>query len=1045
MGGKTKLFFKYWLLSSIFLCFISITLGISGAAFAQDDNADGLILEEIVVTGSRIVRNNNESASPIVTVDETLFKNSATSSIEVQLNKLPQFTPTVDLPTNGGDIQPNARNTPGEATVALRGIGSNRTLVLINGRRGTPSNALGVVDINTIPSAAIEYAEVISGGASSIYGADAMAGVLNFIMRENFEGVEIDAQMGITQEGDNFEYQVSGIIGSNIADDRGNVSVAFQYTDRDDAFQRDRDWYKELWANPSIAGTNFWSPASGFSTTGSNPPAVGVVNSVIDGATFDTFPAGISIFVDDNGNAFTGLGLREERGAPGVSGTDIIDGYQFILQDNGAMGVNFNDAYLIFPMERYNMFGNGHYEINDYVGLFAQGYFSKVSTQTIQAAAPFHAGWSVNLDPTINRDLIPPELLTILDSRPNPDDTFGLKAYVPFNRYSETDVFTFNIVAGLKGVIPGIDWTWEAFGSHGEAETTVLQTGFLSLQRGRAIMTLPNFGQGASIQGNSDFGGFGAATGTCASGINPFDWDSTTQDCWDAVTADIKVKQIMKQTIWEANTQGPIIDLPMGEVRGALGVSYRENDYQYLNDTLTTSNKSFIEQAQGLYPSGDSAGTIDVTEFYGELLIPVLSGLPFVQEFNLELGGRRSDYNTTGGSSTYKAQFDWRSTDWIRIRGGFNRAERAPNIGELFLAPEQTFAVAAGGDVCYTANLQPWSANPEANPDNWQDVVGLCGQLMEASGEPDADFIFYGVDYQDVIADPDSVTAAQTSGFAYVFPSTIGNPNLEPEKADTFTIGLVFDSPFMEYEALSNLRVSVDYYRIKIEDAIGEQSTDLVMRQCTDPAFNPAFDVNSPFCAGFDRNQTGRLGNLKRSFFNNGRFETSGIDLQINWAMDVGPGRIGVNSNVNYLISKKSAELDVLPLVEYTGTFGPTQNGLNGNSYEWRSLTEVSYTLEDLRLAVRWQHLDSIESEASATLDSGVTGAPAYDLFDLLGNYQVKDNIHLRFGIENVFNEEPPLTLINTAATDGMFGGSYDAVNNDVNGRRFYLGAKVQF
>jgi iron complex outermembrane receptor protein len=154
-----------------------------------------------------------DSPSPIVTVDETLFDHSASGSIETQLNKLPQFTPTIDTPTFGGDIQPNARNTPGEATVALRGIGANRTLVLINGRRGTPSGGGMYVDINTIPNAAIEYVEAISGGASAIYGADAMSGVVNFIMKEDFVGLELDAQTGITQESDNFEHQISGIMG----------------------------------------------------------------------------------------------------------------------------------------------------------------------------------------------------------------------------------------------------------------------------------------------------------------------------------------------------------------------------------------------------------------------------------------------------------------------------------------------------------------------------------------------------------------------------------------------------------------------------------------------------------------------------------------------------------------------------------------------------------------------------------------------------------------------------------------------------------------
>jgi outer membrane receptor protein involved in Fe transport len=202
-------------------------------ALAQDASA----LEEVVVTGSRIVRKDYEANSPVVTVDENLFDQSGTAALETQLNKLPQFTATDKAPTGGGDIQPTAQNTPGAATVSLRGIGANRSLVLLDGRRATPSNASMVVDINSIPSAAIERVEIISGGASSTYGADAMAGVVNFILKKDFVGLQLDAQSGISQHGDNFEYQLSGIMGTDFADGQGNISIAFSTNEREKALQ----------------------------------------------------------------------------------------------------------------------------------------------------------------------------------------------------------------------------------------------------------------------------------------------------------------------------------------------------------------------------------------------------------------------------------------------------------------------------------------------------------------------------------------------------------------------------------------------------------------------------------------------------------------------------------------------------------------------------------------------------------------------------------------------------------------------------------------
>jgi len=228
---------------------------LSDPAYAQSSAADleggadilgtpGGESDSIVVTGSRIQRRDCEANSPIVTVDEGLLEQSSTAAIEQNLNRLPQFTPA-KTPTQGGDIQPTAANTPGAATVSLRGIGANRNLVLLDGRRATSGNATGVVDINSIPSAAIDRIEVISGGASVTYGADAVAGVTNFILKKNFEGLELNGRIGISQEADGFEYQLSGIMGTDFSDGRGNVSLTMSMNTREASFQRDRDYFRD--------------------------------------------------------------------------------------------------------------------------------------------------------------------------------------------------------------------------------------------------------------------------------------------------------------------------------------------------------------------------------------------------------------------------------------------------------------------------------------------------------------------------------------------------------------------------------------------------------------------------------------------------------------------------------------------------------------------------------------------------------------------------------------------------------------------------------
>ncbi|MBO9579703.1 MAG: TonB-dependent receptor [Sphingobium sp.] len=1001
------------------------------AAASQDTAADEAApAEPIVITGSRIVRRDYQANSPIQTASAELFQNSSSSAIETSLNKLPQFSPTAKVPTAGGDIQPTATNTPGAATISLRGIGANRNLVLINGRRATPSNASMAVDINTIPAAAIDRVEIISGGASSTYGADAVAGVTNFIMKKNFQGLALDAQIGTTQHGDNTEWTMSGIMGTNFADDKGNISIAFSTNTRKAAYQRDRSWYRDLWANPNIGGTQFFPGLSGYYLDYANLPDAAVINGIFNQAATPLGNMGYTIYANPNGTATTGFDALSTQGAYRAT---VVDGYNYKKLANGQLAKNNTDNLLILPLERYNVYARGNYEINDWLSVFGEANFSKVATSTVQEPGPITSGWSV-LVPNDGRAL-PTELQTVINSRTDPTQPWALRALLPFNRASKTDVFTYNITAGIDGKIPGTDWTWELFAQQGESETNVLQTGFVSLNRLRAVMSAPNWGAGFTASGNAgapDFG-FGAATARCTSGINPFNYtQKISQDCIDAVSTNLKTRAVMQQSVWEFDAQGSLFALPAGNVSAAVGASYRSNQYHFDNDTYVTQGTMFNDQVLGLYPSGNSVGRLEASEIYGELLVPVLANIPLIKKLELELGARASDYNTTGTSYTYKALASWDVTNWLRLRGGYNRSERAPNIGELFLAAQQTFAFAAGGDACSTANEQPYSANAATNPANAANVQALCRVLMQRSGNPNADQVYY--------------SGTQSPGGAFVFPTLQGNPNLKPEVADTWTLGAVISSPF-DSPWLNRLRFAVDYYNIKVKDAIGAQSVDIAQRQCFDTAFNPTLSASSPYCAGIARNTTGALGNVQTTYFNNGRFRTSGLDFQLDWSSQVGPGRLSINSVLNYLLSLKSAELATLPLIEYAGTTGPTQNGLDGGAFRWKLFTTFGYNWGPVNVSLQWRHLPGVKTETSATApNTTIVGAPSYNLFNLSTGVAVRKDVSFRFGVDNLFNKAPPLFGVNTAPLNGaLAGGSYNAAYYDVNGRSFYAGINVKF
>lgn len=1049
----------------------------SPAANAQDaaaqsqEAAPAPAGEPIVVTGTRILRRDYAANSPIVTANEQLLQNSSTAAIETALNKLPAFTP-VQTPALGGDIQATATSTPGAATISLRNLGTNRNLVLIDGRRATPANALGVVDINTIPAAAIERVEIITGGASATYGADAVGGVVNFILKKDFEGLQIDTRAGISQRGDAFEYNVSGLLGTNFADDKGNVTIGVGVNDRNSALQIDRPWFRKALQDPRFTGTEFFPDFSGFQPYGGVNPTQASYDALFGSGVVG---AGSRLYFNTDGTAFTGFFQSPPGGA--FRFNEDLTGLKWGKTADGALKQNFLGNLVVLPLKRYNVYASGNYKITDWVSAFARADFTRVRTTTVQQPSPSVNGWSA-IVPAANP--VPSELRGVLDSRVIPAGTNAARFQSFFvdtlhcdpgatpgapgsgatcdwqltyylnqkNREARTDVTTYNIVAGLDGSVPGTDWTWEAYTSNGESQTDSLITGTASLERFRAVVSSPNWGAGFKAQGNPLFGGFGASSAACTSGFDPFNKGSVSQDCLEAVSADLKNRAIMKQAVWEFNAQGGLFELPAGQLRAAVGASHRTNKYEYLNDSLTTQGRSFLDQTIGIYPSGNSNGVIKVTEFYGELLIPVLHDLPLVDSLELNLGARTSDYNTTGNSFTWKAMANWRVADWLRLRGGFNKAVRAPNIAELYLAPQQNFTAAGGGDVCRLTNTLPYSANPATNA-NAANVRAVCEILMNRQ-IPTTSATFY--------SDPQFYAA---QGPAFAFPTLVGNPNVQPEQAKTWTAGAVISSPFST-PLLSRLRLSVDYYNIRVDDAIGPQTLDTAQLQCFDSFYNPAISSDpaaaaaSPFCQAIGRVAgDGALGNVQVTYLNSGRFRTQGVDFQLDWDFTVGPGRVSINSVVNYLISLKSSALPTAALVEYAGTLGPTgsngiaENGLNPGAFRWKMLNTLGYSVGPATVSLQWQHLPAAKSIAYPfDNNTPFVGSPAYDLFNLSGSYKLAEAVTLRAGIDNLFDRAPPLVEYNPSATglaNSIGGNPINAYFFDLNGRRFYIGATVKF
>jgi len=477
-----------WLVSA------AVAAALGSAAFAPIALSAEEDLGEVVVTGSRIQRSRDLSApSPIVTVSSEAFENTAATGLEATLNKMPQFVPGSTQFTSS--IQSGATASPGAATLNLRGLGPNRNLVLIDGRRAQPANASLVIDINTIPAAAIQSVEVITGGASAVYGPDAMAGVVNFVLKKDFQGLDIDMQTGVSQEGDGWEHRFSALAGMNSANGRGNIMVGLDWTKREGVKQRDRDFYVNGWLDPGNPSAGFIVPRGyGAGQTANNRPSQAAVN-----ALFPTVPPGTVsnsqvIYFNNDGTPFT----ADHGGLSYKGPLNNLDAGAFTmikkLTGSGNLDQTFTDGFVSTPLERHSLFGRANYDIKDGLTAYVQTSYSNVVVNQRGGLPPAITVWQAPV-PVNAATPIPAALASLLNSRVV-DPTAAAGATGPNSPWSLAQVLDYNgpinttntnnvwqIIAGLKGDLGFRDWTWDAYVSRGDTNIIAETSGLPSLQR----------------------------------------------------------------------------------------------------------------------------------------------------------------------------------------------------------------------------------------------------------------------------------------------------------------------------------------------------------------------------------------------------------------------------------------------------------------------------------------------------------------------------------------------------------------------------------
>ena len=977
---------------------LAATIGYTPVALGQD--ADDEAIEEITVTGSRLIRQDYQAASPISTIDAARFLDTGSPTIETVLNTLPQFVPAItstsNNPSNGG-----------QANVSLRGLGTRRTLILLDGRRISPSNSTGVVDLNLIPASIIQNVEIITGGASAVYGSDAIAGVVNIKTRQ-FVGLELNVNYGITSEDDGDRTSL-GITGGLESDDgRAYAFGSVNWADRDGVLQGDRafsnvalDWDDSTQSFEPLGSSTIrqgrWDSLS------SNRPTQAAVDAYFL-AQDPTYVAGTA--TPSNNFGFNPDGSIFST-APVVNFTGDANEPQ---QPVNPANYTYNYAppnYLELPLERKSFFGKAGFEVNDSTEVFTQLMWANYTSESQLAPTPATTLYirpdNPNLDPAVQALLatrIKIDPLTGLPVSGGPTEPFRFRKRMieagPRVRANETEML--QAVVGATGDLPFAGgWDWDVYASWGKMTKDETQKGNVSKSAFYELSLAAD--HGASV---------------CGSAINPFGIGSIQAECVPHFTRNAINTTEVTQRVLEGFIRGELFDMPAGEVQTAIGVMYKTDEFAFLPDAVLTARitdpvtGASLVDISGFNAQDSVRGKTDSTEFYLEANFPLLADAPMAQHLDVTVGVRLADHSIAGNMTSYKAEGIWDINGNFTVRGGYQRAVRAPNISELFRPPTINFPSVGLGDPC-SNNFN----DPDGNVLGAQQDAGARA-LCVAQGIPDAaldGYVFTNTQFQGL------------SG---------GNPTLGEETADTYTIGLVFRGP--SDGLLSGLQGSIDYYEINIEDKIAAIDADVLVERCFDPSFNPGFDINSFWCSFWTRDiGTGTPLDVAEIDTNIAESEVRGIDYQIEYSVEVGPGSFDFLWVATNLLNWKEAQLAGEALQEFAGTADEGFDVLP----EWKFTTQFKYSVNNFDGTLRWRRIGETNDNSFPDFK-----LPAVDYLDLTAGYAFEGDtlqgLRLRAGITNLTDEDPIVYPSQQQANT-------DPATFDVLGRRYFVSVTYSF
>jgi iron complex outermembrane receptor protein len=963
-------------------------------------------IETVVVTGSRIPQPALEANSPLTTVSSEAIAQTGFTRIEDVLNTLPQVQ---------GNMNSGASNgATGTANVSLRGLGPNRTLVLVNGRRlmpGDPTqNGAAAPDLNQIPDNLVERIDVLTGGASAVYGADAVAGVINFVMNDHFQGVRVDGQysfynhdnratwaQAINQEfgytapsgntNDGYQRDFSLIAGSNFADGKGNATTYLTYRRVDPVLQAKRDY-----SNCSLSST-FHNGTTVLGCAGSST----------------AYPARFN---------FQGTDQHLDPATGQLAPGHLL--YNFAPLN-----------YFQRPDTRYTGGAFLHYDINDHARLYTEFMFmdDRSTAQIAPAGAFYGAGtavtaggvpsgaWSINCN---NPYLTTSELGSWCGGVASPataDVLIGRRNVEGGPRIDDLIHTSYRAVAGMKGDINDV-WSYDAYGLWGTTEFSDAHYNDSSKQRMGYALNAIQLPSGQIVCQASARVAPGCVPWNIFSLVNGQDGVTPAATAYIS-SPGIQIGSTTEQVANAAVTgdlgkQG--IKLPWA--REGLGVSvgaeYRQEQSELHPDQELITNDLAGQGA----PTLPTQGSFHVAEVFTEARLPILEDMPFAKSLTAEAGYRYSDYNLSFGSTnTYKFGLQWAPTSDIRFRGMYQRAVRAPNIQELYLQPRVQLDGTA--DPCA-------GATPAAS-------LAQCALSGVTAAE-----------YGKIAPNP----ASQYYGLVG------GNTNLAPEKADTYTAGFVFTPRF-----LPDFSLTVDYYNITIKNFITTYGANLILNTClasADPFYcNKVHRTQGTGTAADGSLWISTSGYIDDGTFNLGSQRANGIDVGAAYRLDLGRGGdVRFDFNGTYVLKFATEPVNGLGSYDCAGFYGATCGVPNPR---WKSKMRGTWTtpVKGLDAYLAWRRINgvSVENLSTNPLLSAAVNTPnltlgqhlsGVDYIDLGADYSFLEHLSVRVGANNVFDKSPPLSQTSYSTTVLYNGNTHPSVY-DALGRYIYVNLTATF